>query len=183
MTQYTQNRKTMHPALKLVLLLAVYALGYICGSINLKQSETETVIKENINQEQLEAETISNESYDKVNETDLFNNDSELVKYRITYDISYDELNKNEKKFYDKVISTAMNKDNTFITDKELNFILNTPITEDESLRIQSVIYNNYPDITIYTNRYTDAWMYYVTHFINGLPTYRTYYFNVRYKQ
>lgn len=159
MRKYKRNKPAMHPALKIVILLAVYALGYICGSINLKQPEPET---------------ISNNS-----------SDNELIasKYTITYDISYSELNKNEKEFYDKVISTAINKDSTFITDKELNFNFNTTITENESLRVQSVLYNNYPDITIYTTRYPDSWMYYITHFINGLPTYRTYYFNVKYKQ
>ncbi len=174
MRKYKRNKPAMHPALKIVILLAIYASGYICGSINLKQPEPETVIKENIIQEQSETETISNNS-----------SDNELIasKYTITYDISYSELNKNEKEFYDKVISTAMNKDNTFITDKELNFNFNTTITENESLRVQSVLYNDYPDITIYTTRYPDSWMYYITHFINGLPTYRTYYFNVRYKQ
>ncbi len=178
---YKQNKSTIHPALKLVILLAVYTLGYICGSINQKQ--TETVVNENIIHKGSETEITSSESYDTNNKTDLFNNEPEFVEYKITYDISYDELSKNEKDFYDKIISTAMNKDNTFITDKELSFNLNSEISQNESIRVQSVFYNNYPDVTIYTTRYSDAWMYHVTHLLNGVPLYRTYYFNVKYKQ
>ena len=178
---YKQNKSTIHPALKLIILLAVYALGYICGSINQKQ--TETVISENINQKLSEAEAKSNNSYNEINETNSSDNEIITSKYTITYDISYDELSKNEKDFYDKIISTAMNKDNTFITDKELSFNLNSEISENESIRVQSVFYNNYPDVTIYTTRYSDAWMYHVTHLLNGVPLYRTYYFNVKYKK
>lgn len=177
---YKQNKPTIHPALKLVILLAVYTLGYICGSINQKQ--TKTVVSENITHKESETGITSSESYDTDNETDIFDHEPELVEYRITYDISYDELSKNEKDFYDKIISTAMNKDNTFITDKELSFNLNSEISENESIRVQSVFYNNYPDVTIYTTRYSDAWMYHVTHLLNGVPLYRTYYFNVKYK-
>ena len=178
---YKQNKSTIHPALKLIILLAVYALGYICGSINQKQ--TETVISENINQKLSEAEAKSNNSYNEINETNSSDNEIITSKYTITYAISYSELNKNEKELYDKIISTAMNKDNTFITDKELSFNLNSEISENESIRVQSVFYNNYPDVTIYTTRYSDAWMYHVTHLLNGVPLYRTYYFNVKYKK
>ena len=163
---------SMHPALKIVIILIVYSLGYICGSINQKQTEV-----------------ISNNSYDigrnnnsyEINETSSSNDSLTTSKYRITYDISYSELNENEKNFYDKILSTAMNEDNTFITDRELNFKFNTQITENESIRVQSVLYNNYPDITFYTTRYSNAWMYHVTHLLNGLPIYKTYYFNVKY--
>lgn len=167
MITYNQNKPTMHPTLKLVILLAVYALGYISGSIN--QSQTET-------------ETISNISYNEISETSPSDNEPKASEYEIIYDISYSELNENEKKLYDKIISTAMNKDNTFITDRELSFNLNTTLSKNESVRVQSVLYNNYPDVTFYTTRYSGAWMYYVTHLINGMPTYRTYYFNVKYK-
>lgn len=75
-----------------------------------------------------------------------------------------------------------MNKDNTFKTDNESNFIFNTLITENESIRVQAVLHNNYPDVTFYTTRYSNAWMYHVTHYLNGAPLYKTYYFNVKYK-
>lgn len=181
MIKYYQNKPTIHPVLKLVILLAVYALGYICGSINHKQ--TETVISENINQKQSESEAKNNNSYNEINETN--SSDTEIItsNYTITYDITYNDLNKNEKDFYDKIISTAMNEDNTFKTDKELSFNLNTAISKNESIRVQSVFYNNYPDVTIYTTRYPNAWMYHITHLLNGVPLYRTYYFNVKYKQ
>lgn len=173
-------KKTMHPALKVVILLAVYTLGYISGSINQKQ--TETLVNGNVDKEQAEIETINDNSYDKIVETNPSNNEAKTPEYRITYDIAYSELNKNEKELYDKIIATAINKDDTFITDKELSFNFNAIITENETIRVQSLLYNNYPDVTFYTTRYPDAWMYHVTHFINGLPTYRTYYFNVKYK-
>lgn len=182
MRRYKHNKPTMHPLLKLVILLAVYSLGYISGSNNQKQAEKEMVINDNINQEHTETETISNDLVDKIVETNSSDNGSKTLEYKITYDISYSDLNKNEKDFYDKIVSTAINKDNTFITNKELSFNFNAIITENESIRVQSLLYNNYPDVTFYTTRYPDAWMYHVTHFINGLPTYKTYYFNVRYK-
>ena len=163
---YKQNKSSIHPALKLIILLVVYSLGYISGSINQKQSKIET---------------ISNDSYDKIGETNIFDNEPKTSEYNIPYDISYSDLNENEKKLYDKVLSTAMNKDNTFITNKELSFSLNATLSENEASRVQIVLSNNYPDIIFYTNRYIDSWMYYETKYLNGLPIHRTYYFNVKY--
>lgn len=187
--QTKTDKKAAHPVLMAVittvivdLFLAAYLFKDIIGSTNQIPSKVETVISENITQKESEIEITNSESYDKDNETNLLDNTPELIEYRITYDISYDELNKNEKDFYNKIIETAINKDDTFITDKELSFNFNTTITENETIRVQSLLYNNYPDVTFYTTRYPDAWMYHVTHFINGLPTYRTYYFNVKYK-
>ncbi len=188
-TKFNKNNKqTINPTLIVVitnLIVCLYLVAYlfkdIIGNTNQIPLKTETVISENITHKESETEITSSESYNMDNETDLF--DNEPIKYRITYDISYDELSKNEKDFYDKIISTAMNKDNTFITDKELSFNLNSEISQNESIRVQSVFYNNYPDVTIYTTRYSDAWMYHVTHLLNGVPLYRTYYFNVKYKK
>lgn len=188
--QTKTDKQSINPTLIVVitnligfLFFIVYLFKDIIGNTNQIPLKTETVISENITHKESETEITSSESYNMDNETNLFNNEPELVEYRITYDISYDELSKNEKDFYDKIISTAMNKDNTFITDKELSFNLNSEISENESIRVQSVFYNNYPDVTIYTTRYSDAWMYHVTHLLNGVPLYRTYYFNVKYKQ
>ena len=188
--QTKTDKQSINPTLIVVitnligfLFFIVYLFKDIIGNTNQIPLKTETVISENITHKESETEITSSESYNMDNETNLFNNEPELVEYRITYDISYDELSKNEKDFYDKIISTAMNKDNTFITDKELSFNLNREISENESIRVQSVFYNNYPDVTIYTTRYSDAWMYHVTHLLNGVPLYRTYYFNVKYKQ
>lgn len=186
--QTKTNKQAINPTLIVVitnligfLFLTVYLFKDIIGNTNQIPLKTETVISENITHKESETGITSSESYDTDNETDIF--DHEPIKYRITYDISYDELSNNEKDFYDKIISTAMNKDNTFITDKELSFNLNSEISENESIRVQSVFYNNYPDVTIYTTRYSDAWMYHVTHLLNGVPLYRTYYFNVKYKK
>lgn len=164
---YKRNKPSIHPALKLIILLVVYSLGYISGSINQKQSKIET---------------ISNDSYDKIDETNLSDNELKASEYNIPYNISYSDLNENEKKLYDKVISTAMNKDNTFITNKELSFSLNITLSENESSRVQAALYNNYPDVIFYTNRYLDSWMYYETKYLNGIPIHRIYYFNVKYK-
>lgn len=167
---YRQNKPAIHPALIFVIILAAYSFGYISRNINQIPTGTETIN--------------SNLSYNETKETNYpSDSDPKTTKYRITFDISYSDLNEDEKELYDKIISTALNKDNTFITDRELNFILNTTtITENESIRVQSVLYNNYPDVKFYTTRYPNSWMYYVTHCINGMPLYRTYYFNVKYK-
>lgn len=188
--QTKTDKQTINPTLIVVIMnltgflfLTVSLFKGIIGNTNQIPPKVETVISDNITHNESETEITSSESYDTDNKTDLFNNEPEYVEYRITYDISYDELSKNEKDFYDKIISTAINKDNTFITDKELSFNLNSEISENESIRVQSVFYNNYPDVTIYTTRYSDAWMYHVTHLLNGVPLYRTYYFNVKYKK
>lgn len=165
------------------LVLTAYFFKGIIGNTNQIPPKAETVINENITHKESETEITSSESYVKVNETDLFDNEPELVEYKITYDISYSDLNENEKKLYDKVISTAMDKDNTFITNKELSFSLNITLSENESSRVQAALYNNYPDIIFYTNRYLDSWMYYETKYLNGIPIHRTYYFNVKYKK
>lgn len=166
MKKYNQNKPSLHPALKLVILLTVYSIGYINGNIN--QNQTENIITN---------------LFDKTDKTNLSGNEPKTSEYKIPYDISYADLNDNEKKLYDKIISTAINNDNTFITDRELNFNLNITLSMDESSRVQVVLYNNYPDIIIYTNRYSDSWMFYETKYINGIPIKRTYYFNVKYKQ
>lgn len=126
--QTKTDKQSINPTLIVVitnligfLFFIVYLFKDIIGNTNQIPLKTETVISENITHKESETEITSSESYNMDNETNLFNNEPELVEYRITYDISYDELSKNEKDFYDKIISTAMNKDNTFITDKELS--------------------------------------------------------------
>ncbi len=170
-----QNKPSLHPVLKFIILLAVYSLGYING--NIKQTQT---MSSNSYDEL--TETLNGNSYNEIDETNSQNNELKTSKYEIDYNISYSDLNDNEKKLYDKIISTAIDKNNTFITNKELHFDLYASLSMEESARVQFVLYNNYPDVTFYTNRYSDSWMYYETKYLNGIAIHRTYYFNVKCK-
>lgn len=170
---YRQNRPAIHPVLIFIIILAAYSFVYISRNIDQIPTGAETVSSSPRNENN---ETIQTSNFDRTPA-----NDSKTLENKIIYDISYSDLNDDEKNFYDKILSTAMNKDNTFITDRELTFIFNTPITENEAIRVHSVLYNNYPDVKFYTTRDLDAWICYVTHFMNGVPLYKTYYFNVKY--
>lgn len=158
------NNKTLHPALKFVILLIVYSLGYMAGKADKQLTTTEAVY---------------GSSYNEVAKTDAPKD--ETLKYTVQYDISYPELNEREKELYSKILSVAMKEDGTFITDRELKFKFNENISESEGIRVRKVLYNNFPDVTFYTTKYDSAWIYYETYHINGFPLYKTYYFNVKY--
>lgn len=183
MIMYKTNppkKPPMNPLLKVVILLAVYALGYAVGSYNQKNTLTESVFNNGADEPLGSGtEKIDSNYYYAADGTDTSGSDD--LKFAVKYDISYSDLNKNERSFYDKIISTALNKDNTFITDKELHFTFNKKISEQEHINVRAVLHNNYPDIKFYTTRFPDSWIYYETQYLNGIPINRTYYFKIKY--